>query len=659
MRFVADGPDVPDAVRRALEDEELVLFCGAGISMPSGPGIPGMPSFGQLVDSVTAALKQGLTGQEKAALDAKLFDRALHLLELRLGRTRVRQAVIDVLTIAAPFERHKAVLELARLRDGGFRMVTTNFDPQFDLAAQSLGYEIINDIAPMLPVPKRHQWRSVAYLHGKIAEGATGEHPSAQSLVYTSGDFGMAYLAERWASRFVTELFTKYPVLFVGYSVDDPVMRYLMDAFAAERLATGASGATAPTAWAFAPFGNPSGTGEEEEAWRAKGVEPIPYTVRPGHDHSLLYDTLAEWGQRKKFGLMARIHAAERASDVTPVPPFVADPEVEAVRWALEEPAAVLRFAEAEKPAPVQWLPLLDEWGLLGVRAVLPPDGASLSRTSGAPTAPWASPSHYPLIVWMTRHLDKPEMLDWVLKGGLPHPELQARISERLRKTAAAYGAAAKPDEKPHLDPGLEAVWRLVAHPLARAPEAALADVHSCWSRVKDEADDVLLRQDFIRLMSPVLRLRLHRAAAALRAAVSAGVPAVGHTAFGDYVKLEVSLACGDMLDSLADEVEGRTEFLAGIADDLTSQLKRALDLFAMIGEADKTADPGPIAYRPIRPGPGRHGFEDWTRLVDLVRDAMEALRAKDPVAADALLLRWQTLPYPLFQRLALDAYAA
>ena len=55
-------------------------------------------------------------------------------------------------------------------------------------------------------------------------------------LVVTSGDFGLAYLTERWAARFVSELFRNYVVCFVGYSINDPVLRYMMDALAADRM---------------------------------------------------------------------------------------------------------------------------------------------------------------------------------------------------------------------------------------------------------------------------------------------------------------------------------------------------------------------------------------------------------------------------------------
>ena len=87
--------------------------------------------------------------------------------------------------------------------------------------------------APLLPVPK-NRWDGLVYLHGVLT--ATPTHGDLDRLVVSSGDFGLAYLTERWAARFVTDLFRNYVVCFVGYSINDPVLRYMMDALAADRL---------------------------------------------------------------------------------------------------------------------------------------------------------------------------------------------------------------------------------------------------------------------------------------------------------------------------------------------------------------------------------------------------------------------------------------
>jgi hypothetical protein len=63
-------------------------------------------------------------------------------------------------------------------------------------------------------------------LHGSLANDDF-------NLVLTDRDFGEAYMAEGWASRFLTSLFAHSTVLFVGYSLGDPIMQYLLHAIPA------------------------------------------------------------------------------------------------------------------------------------------------------------------------------------------------------------------------------------------------------------------------------------------------------------------------------------------------------------------------------------------------------------------------------------------
>jgi hypothetical protein len=121
------------------------------------------------------------------------------------------------------------------------------------------------------------------YLHGLLsAEPTAGE---LDRLVVSSGDFGLAYLTERWAARFVSELFRNYTVCFVGYSINDSVLRNMMDALAADRLL----GESPPEMFAFGSYSR----GKEEERaneWRAKNVTPILY--REHKRHAYLHKTL-------------------------------------------------------------------------------------------------------------------------------------------------------------------------------------------------------------------------------------------------------------------------------------------------------------------------------------------------------------------------------
>src|SRR6478609_2849857 len=45
-QLVPDGPDIPDALLEAWDDDRVVFFCGAGVSARAG-----LPSFNGLVDA--------------------------------------------------------------------------------------------------------------------------------------------------------------------------------------------------------------------------------------------------------------------------------------------------------------------------------------------------------------------------------------------------------------------------------------------------------------------------------------------------------------------------------------------------------------------------------------------------------------------------------
>jgi hypothetical protein len=288
VQFVANGPDIPDALLQAHEEGRVVVFCGAGISYPAG-----LPGFKGLVEQIYRLNGTTCTAIEQETFDREQFDATLDLLERRLPgqRLAVRRALAQVLQPKlrrkGATDTHAALLRLARSRAGALRLVTTNFDRVFDTAAKRSGQPFQAYAAPMLPIPKNSRWDGLVYLHGLLPDKS--DDTALNRLVVTSGDFGLAYLTERWAARFVSELFRNYVVCFVGYSINDPVLRYMMDALAADRML----GEVTPQAWALADCA----PGQEERKaieWEAKGVTPILYDVPAGsHDHSALHRTLS------------------------------------------------------------------------------------------------------------------------------------------------------------------------------------------------------------------------------------------------------------------------------------------------------------------------------------------------------------------------------
>ena len=101
---------------------------------------------------------------------------------------------------------------------------TTNFDLLFADAAQDVFPEQPELCkAPALPLGRT--FNGIVHVHGCL------DRP--RDMVLTDADFGRAYLTEGWARRFLVELFRSFTVMFVGYSHNDTVMKYLARALPA------------------------------------------------------------------------------------------------------------------------------------------------------------------------------------------------------------------------------------------------------------------------------------------------------------------------------------------------------------------------------------------------------------------------------------------
>ena len=104
----------------------------------------------------------------------------------------------------------------------------------------------------------------------------------------SSSDFGEAYLRSGWAARFIYDLLRRFTVVFIGYSADDPPMRYMLEAAFSGRFQF----PDMKRAYAIAEC-NPGQEGEQRQRWRAKGLVPLIFE-NPG-DFGPLYQTLCAW----------------------------------------------------------------------------------------------------------------------------------------------------------------------------------------------------------------------------------------------------------------------------------------------------------------------------------------------------------------------------
>lgn len=449
MQFVRHGPDIPEGLLQAHEDGRVVFFCGAGISYPAR-----LPGFKGLVERLFPAVGEVPNAVQKAAIKAGQFDTAIGLLEADIagGREEVRQKIASILTPAAvtpaATATHEALLDLGKARDGRSRLITTNFDRLFEEVIRAKGLAVERFRAPLLPVPKS-RWDGLVYLHGLLPDPLTASE--LDRLVVSSGDFGLAYLNERWAARFVSELFRNYTVCFVGYSINDPVLRYMMDALAADRLL----GESPPDMYAFGSFSKGKEDDRKNE-WRAKNVTPILYQEHNHHSH--LHKTLRAWADTYRDGVLGKERIVVEYAMARPLASTRQDDFVGRMLWALCDPQGLpaKRFADFDPVPSLDWLePLCDErYGHADLsRFGIPPlpkrdDKLTFSlaqRPSPYGNAPWMGlvdtgtrgsrlddvMRH--LARWLVRHLDDPALLHWLVKrGGRLHEDFAWWIEHTL-----------------------------------------------------------------------------------------------------------------------------------------------------------------------------------------------------------------------------------
>ncbi len=629
--LIQNGPDIPVELMNRLDDGRVVFFCGAGVSVGSG-----LPGFRGLIDDVYSATKESPTALEQGALERKQLDKALGLIEGRLIAGQLRQKVIERLSVpwTGTLDVHKAILTLSRTKTGGLRLVTTNFDDRFHQAGAD---ERFIDAAPKLPIPKNDSWGSLVHLHGRIIPSDDG-----RSLVLTAADFGRAYLTERWAARFITELFREFTVVFVGYSLDDPVMGYMVDALAAER----ARGASFGRAYAFAAFRTESERETAKNEWLGKNVEPILYCS--DNKHELLNGTLVEWARIHTDPIFSRNQIA--LIELKKTPTGINDPAARRLCWAISDPATAQEIAkappltaDAEYPTLAAWIGVLDEAGFLsaadhgpqaapaiapiadtGLRSLNPPNLGSVTRH---------------LAWWIARHAHVSQVLEWVVrKGSRVHPHFADMIRQQL----------AKPETP--IPPKLRFLWTVVlsnqhdygSADLWRIDQAKTAALDDERRYLTDELIESIRPQ--LKIMpGPSSHLQFRRIYDKTTTPLTP-LEACAHT--------EVSLG-GRELAYGTEDFLAKPEVLARHAWQLTSHLERAIEL---LGQDDGSSRRS-IHNRPsIAEHPQNRRRPDWTQLIDWARDSYSALKRVSPAKAAGLLQWWAASPHPLFRRLALHS---
>ncbi len=681
MQFIANGPDIPETLLDAHEEGRVVFFCGAGISYPAG-----LPGFKGLVDKIYEVVGTTRTPLEDETCQQGRYDATLDLLERRLPgqRLAMRRVLHDILEPKlrrrGATHTHEALLQLAKDREGALRLVTTNFDLIFEhIARRRKNKQTFNAfVAPMLPIPKKSRWNGLVYLHGRLPISMDDE-AALNQLVLTSGDFGLAYLTERWAARFVAELFRNYVVCFVGYSINDPVLRYMMDALAADRML----GEMLPQAYAFVdcPPGHEQAKTNE---WKAKGVTPILYD--PANGHAALHRTLKAWAEVYRDGVLGKERIVIEYALARPSASTQQDDYVSRMLWALSDPSGLpaKRFAEFDPVPPLDWLEAFSDdryrHADLARLGVVSPSEADdklkfslICRPSPYTHAPRMSlVTHgavhtgwddvmFQLARWLTRHLNDPSLVLWLAeRGGQLHDRFIWLIEAELERLAhleeegdtATLEAirANAPNAIP--SPLMRKLWRMLLTGRVKSSGHDL-DLYRWKDRLKRDGLTATLRLELRELLAPKVSLRKpYRWGDDARGQVEPP------QRVRDLVDWELVLATDHVHSLLPDlaKSEHWRRALPLLLDDFQQLLRDALDLMRELGEADDRSDRSFWDLPSIRPHWQNRGFRDWVALIELVRDAWLTIRETDSLRASQIAQDWFTMPYPTFKRLALFA---
>ena len=295
IAFDASSCKVPERLLINHGRGQVLFITGAGTSKPSG-----LPDFRQLtlevyerldpaVHTALAAIPDGVCNQWQIPVgmlrpdqlaEVKRYiqgdyDVALGMLERRIDRkstptTKVRNAVSSILRNGGnkPAEIHQSLIKLAN-RGSVTTIVTTNFDLLLELAAKNQRTELESYSLASIPRPgKADEFSGVLHIHGALER----EPNRAGYCIVTDQDFGEFYLRRQVVPEFIYEAARLFCLVLVGYSANDPPMRYLLNAVAAD----GNRFNDLQERFAFV------GTNEVAdpvlmEDWRARGITPIAY----------------------------------------------------------------------------------------------------------------------------------------------------------------------------------------------------------------------------------------------------------------------------------------------------------------------------------------------------------------------------------------------
>lgn len=662
VSLIDKGPDIPERLLHAQEEGNVVFFCGAGISAKAG-----LPLFKELVSKIYKTLNEPEIPTIENLLENGLCDRAIDLMirQSIRGRNGICEIIqtcfqpdfIDI-DKASAISTHKSLLTLAQRRNKTIKLVTTNCDRLFEeaISANTNGDNAKRYIAPLLPIPK-NRWDGLIYLHGLLPENAISEE--SDNIVISSGDFGLAYLIERWASRFVSELFNNYTICFVGYSIEDPIFRYLMDAIAAER-SLGEN-----TLEHFAFVGYETGKMDEKKnEWEAQNVIPILYDNVD--DHNYLHKTLDKWADIHCDGINGKKMIIRQYAQSSPLSDNISEEHIIRVLWALQDQSAAQLFSEIDPVPSLDWLDALEKnrWNernnhQRGIPRInpgkinnsiyshirRPPSQANITLLSIVDAGCKRSQLDGVMVClgrWLTRHMDSQKLILWVAKqGGKLHPDFSEIIKEQIVSS----------EKHATLSPAVLKLWNLLLS--GRIVTYDKSFEYFIYLKEFKRVQDI----------TPTVRLKLREIFTphvSLRKKFDIEGNKSTPKKVRDIVHCEIRLPINTRLfDSVLEHLDDNLAWQKAqprLLYDFTQLLHDAFDLMKELDHVTNHVDLSHIYLPSISECPETFYHSDLSILIHLVRDAWLETSKTNKERARTIAKEWWGIQYPIFKRLCFFA---
>ena len=263
---------------------------------------------------------------------------------------------------------------------------------------------------------------------------------------------------------------------------------------------------------------------------------------------------------------------------------------------------------------------------------------------------------------WLTRHLDDPALILWLVKhGGQLDNDMAWSIKRRLneldgfeREGNTAELARIRANA-PRAIPGplMRTLWRLMLTGRVKSP-LRNSDLYHWRDRFRRDGLTPTLRLELREMLAPRISLSEPFRWPAEERETSEP------RRITDLVDLDIVLSTDHVHSSLGRLAENKrwTVALPELLPDFNALLRDTLDLMRELGRADAKSDRSYIPQPSISEHEQNKKFLDWTALIDLTRDAWLEMAEQSPTQATLMAESWSNTPYPLFRRLAFFAAA-